>query len=221
MIIPDRTSSSPFFNPFRPTGQGVVIHATRSGQFNNPNELQGTLNWFRNPAAQVSAHWVVGDSGEKVRVIGDSMQAWHAGKHNATHWGIEVCQGTTDEPYFALQIQALVDICKGYIKDFGVPAVHNFNGFIGHEETPQGIGAGKSDPGSMFPWSDFIMKLQDVPPAPRVWIYGNEMAGCELRGKQQFIWNQGVEVDAIGDYNGDFPGAHYHNQGGAWVQVLP
>jgi hypothetical protein len=54
----------------------------------------------------------------------------------------------------------------------------------------------------------------------RKFLYGDENAGLEVRGNQQFFWNLGVEVDAIGDYAGDFPGAHYHNQGGAWVKVL-
>ncbi len=63
-------------------------------------------------------------------------------------------------------------------------------------------------------------------PAERVWLYGNEQAGCEVRGKQLFYWHNGIEVDAVGDYEGKLPGAHYHHAGqnpdgsDNWVEVL-
>jgi N-acetyl-anhydromuramyl-L-alanine amidase AmpD len=159
MIAPDRISTSPHSNPFPPSGQGVVIHATRSGKSMNPTELEGTLNWFKNPVAQVSSHWVIGRNGEKVRVIADDRQAWHAGIHNATHWGIEVVQGVESDGFTEPQLMALVEVCKGY----GVPVAHDMNGFVGHQETPQGRAVGKSDPGRLFPWEWFIEQIQEVP----------------------------------------------------------
>lgn len=69
--------------------------------------------------------------------------------------------------------------------------------------------------------------LTQAPAAPRVWAWGNEVAGCEVRGKQLFYWHNGVEIDAVGDYEGNFVGAHYHREGPdvngvqQWRQVLP
>ena len=60
-----------------------------------------------------------------------------------------------------------------------------------------------------------------APPAPRVWLYGNEMAGLEIVGKQQRIWNQGVNTDRLGMEDGSRVGTHLHNQGGEWVELAP
>lgn len=167
MIKPDKTSFSPHSNPFRPAGTGVVIHATRSGKPGFAMELAATLNWFANPDSQVSSHWVIGRQGEKVRVIADTAQAWHAGEHNATHFGIELEQGVESDGFTDAQIDALVEVCRGYVEDFGIAPVHSpstlMSGFIGHQETVQGKRAGKTDPGKLFPWDRFIALLS--PPA--------------------------------------------------------
>lgn len=165
MTQPDRTSTSPHFNPRPPSGQGVVIHATRSGKSMNPTELEGTLNWFKNPASQVSAHWVIGRDGTKVRVIPDSQQAWHAGSHNATHYGIELEQGDEDDGFTVPQMASLIEVCRGYV-ELDVRPIHSFDGFIGHDETPQGRASGKSDPGYLFNWSGLITGLANVTPTP-------------------------------------------------------
>lgn len=191
MITPDRIVLSPNATPGKPVGLGVVIHATRSGVSNNPNELQGTINWFLRRDVGLSAHWVVGPNGEKVRMVPDTMQAIHAGEHNATHWGIEVCQGVESDGFAEAQYEALEDICIGYVEDFGVPVIHVLDssqkGFIGHEETAQGIRQGKSDPGRLFDWTKFISSLT-IPEVKEeddlkihfeeaVWFAGREFGG--------------------------------------------
>ena len=165
MIAPDITSTSPNFSHVKPSGQGVVIHATRSGVSMNPNELEGTLNWFKQGASQVSSHWVIGRNGVTCRVVSDGLMAWHAGEHNATHWGIELEQGVEADGFTDVQMDALVRVCKGYVQDFGVSPVHSMTGFIGHQQTPQGKRVGKSDPGMLFDWTGFINKLSATPPS--------------------------------------------------------
>lgn len=170
MIAPDRISTSPFSNPYPVAGTHVVIHATRSGQSMNPNELEGTLNWFKNPTAEVSAHWLVGRNGQKIRIIPDSRQAWHAGEHNAAMFGIELEQGVSADGFTPPQMAALAAICRGYVSDFGVAPVHTRivtkGGFIGHEETIQGRRVGKTDPGPNFDWDFFVAMLQPQQPEP-------------------------------------------------------
>lgn len=60
------------------------------------------------------------------------------------------------------------------------------------------------------------------PTAPRIWLYGSEAAGLELRGKQQVTWNDWVEVDKLGTdgTDGGFVGSHLHREGETWRQVL-
>lgn len=195
MIEPDRTSTSPFSNAFPPFGTGVVIHSTRSGTSMNPTELEGTLNWFKNPAAKVSSHWVIGRRGEKVRVIPDDRQAWHAGWHNATHWGIEVEQGVEADGFTPEQMTALVAVCKGYA-EMGVPRIHDFNGFVGHQETPQGRASGKSDPGVRFDWDWFINALYQEEAAPVPVGIGAHYAD----GSDEEIWapREGKVLDGVG-----------------------
>jgi len=125
----------------------------------NPGEMEGTLNWFANPASKVSAHWVIARDGRAARVIPDNFSAWHAQEHNVTHWGIELEQGVEGDGFTDAQIAKLILVCQGYVEDFGVPAVHAMNGFVGHQETAQGRRVGKSDPGVLFPWGEFIAAL--------------------------------------------------------------
>lgn len=89
-----------------------------------------------------------------------------------------------------------------------------------------------TDPG----WADFIIRLsEEVKQSPvwkndmtetKTWLYGNEQGGCEVRGKQLFYWHNNVETDAVGDFEGKYPGSHYHHAGDdddgkpIWVEVL-
>jgi len=53
-----------------------------------------------------------------------------------------------------------------YVRGFGVPIKHasvntlSRGGFIGHDETPQGLAIGKDDPGYKFDWDRFIHSLE-------------------------------------------------------------
>lgn len=67
----------------RPTNvklQGVVVHWWDDPK-KNPT-LSGVRSWFKNPASQVSAHYVV-ESGTVVQMVRDDNVAWHAG---SKHW---------------------------------------------------------------------------------------------------------------------------------------
>jgi N-acetyl-anhydromuramyl-L-alanine amidase AmpD len=135
----------------------------------NPSELEGTLNWFARKDTRVSSQWVIGRRGEKVRVIPDEWQSWHAGEHNGVAFGIELEQGVETDGFTPVQISALVTICRGYMVDYGIPAVFDpdmtASGFLGHEDSPQGRRVGKSDPGGLFDWPAFLAKLtpQETP----------------------------------------------------------
>lgn len=161
MISPDLVSTTPHFDPGKPLGTGVVIHSTRSGISMFPPEFQATLNWFKNPESKVSSHWVIARDGRKCRVLGDDNRAWHAGRTiNNSHWGIELEQGHERDGFTPEQIAALVDVCAGYVSDYGVAPVRALSGFVGHQDTPQGVATGKSDPGALFPWDFFIEALR-------------------------------------------------------------
>lgn len=165
MIIPDLTRLSPNVNDaLMPAGvKTVIIHCTRSGVSMNPTEFEGTLNYMSRPGT-TSSQWVISRTGLAARVVPDNRQAWHAQEDNDNAWGIEVEQGVETDGFTPPQLSKLIEVCRGYMTDFGVPAEHAASshspGFIGHQETVQGRRNGKSDPGSLFPWEDFINTLR-------------------------------------------------------------
>ncbi len=62
----------------------IVIHITDGGA-----NINGTISWFKNPAAKVSSHYVIGQDGEIVQMVAHNDVAWHAGSANGTSIGIE------------------------------------------------------------------------------------------------------------------------------------
>ena len=63
----------------------LVIHFTAGGT------LQGCVDWFKNSANRVSAHYVLGKDGRAVQMVKHAEKAWHAGK---SEWkGRSNCNG--------------------------------------------------------------------------------------------------------------------------------
>src|SRR5213075_2565387 len=61
----------------------IIIHTVQGS-------YAGCINWFQNPAAQVSAHYVVRSSdGEITQMVDDSDIAWHVACFNSQSIGIE------------------------------------------------------------------------------------------------------------------------------------
>jgi hypothetical protein len=61
----------------------IVMHSTTS------RNVEGTIAWFQDPRAQVSAHYIIGRDGEIYQMVRDSDKAWHAKGANADSIGIE------------------------------------------------------------------------------------------------------------------------------------
>ncbi|NEP60691.1 MAG: peptidoglycan DD-metalloendopeptidase family protein [Symploca sp. SIO2G7] len=58
---------------------------------NTDGSFRGTVSWFKNPASQVSAHYVISRQGEIIQMVKDEDTAWHAGRRsdNRRSIGIE------------------------------------------------------------------------------------------------------------------------------------
>jgi N-acetylmuramoyl-L-alanine amidase len=108
------------------------------------------------PAAKVSAHYMIEEDGRIFRLVREDCRAWHAGVSswrgntdiNARSIGIELVNpghefGYRDFP--EAQIAALVELSRGILKRHPIPA----RNVVGHSDVAP---ARKTDPGERFPW---------------------------------------------------------------------
>ncbi len=124
----------------------VVIHYTAMQSF---SEARARLC---DPAAEVSAHWLIGRDGRAEALVDESLRAWHAGAGawggvadvNSASIGIELVNGG-NEPFAAPQTAALARLLAGVMDRWGIPA----RAVIGHADmAPER----KRDPGPRFDW---------------------------------------------------------------------
>jgi N-acetyl-anhydromuramyl-L-alanine amidase AmpD len=103
----------------------IVLHHTAMAA-----DAVDTGKFFQNPAAKVSAHYVVGRDGLIIRCVPDEKRAWHAGRSefqgqpdvNTFSIGIEICNvGDNVEPYPEAQMQAVLALTAWLAKTHGVP----------------------------------------------------------------------------------------------------
>lgn len=119
-----RFVGSPNFNR-RPQGEisAIVVHATANGT------LERVVDWFNNPAAQVSAHYTIGKDGTTVQHVSDEHRAWHAGtsewqgRSDLNSWsiGIELVNWNNGaDPFPEAQHLALVNLAGYLCKKYGI-----------------------------------------------------------------------------------------------------
>jgi len=104
------------------------------------------------PAAQVSAHWLISELGEAEALVPEEARAWHAG---AGYWagltdvnshsiGIELAN-RGNHPFPEPQMQALEALLRGIMQRWHIPP----HRIIGHSDMAP---ARKGDPGPRFDW---------------------------------------------------------------------
>jgi len=128
----------------------VVIHTTQGS-------YAGTINWFQNPAANVSAHYVIRSSdGQITQMVREKDIAFHAGNwtYNTQSIGIEH-EGFVDNPswYTDAMYRASAALTRNVCLKYGIPMTRSR--VIGHFEVP---GATHTDPGPNWNWT-FYMQL--------------------------------------------------------------
>jgi N-acetylmuramoyl-L-alanine amidase len=104
------------------------------------------------PAAEVSAHWLLMPDGTALRMVDEALRAWHAGAGtwggvgdvNSRSIGIELANSGA-EPFAAPQMAALEALLRRIRLRWGIPP----QGVIGHADmAPER----KADPGPRFDW---------------------------------------------------------------------
>ncbi|MDO5621311.1 MAG: N-acetylmuramoyl-L-alanine amidase [Paracoccus sp. (in: a-proteobacteria)] len=104
------------------------------------------------PAAEVSAHYLIDLDGRIEQLVDERQRAWHAGAGawqglddiNSRSIGIEL-QNTGDQPFPEPQMAALESLLHGIMARWNIPP----QGVIAHSDMAPGR---KTDPGPRFDW---------------------------------------------------------------------
>ncbi|QHF93265.1 nucleoside transporter [Streptomyces sp. NHF165] len=128
----------------------IVIHVTQGS-------YAGSISWFQNPEAQVSAHYVVRSSdGEVTQMVRDADTAYHARSANASSLGIEH-EGYIDDPswFTDAMYRSSAALTRHLADAHGIPKDREH--IIGHSEAP---GNDHTDPGPHWDWDTYMALVQ-------------------------------------------------------------
>lgn len=132
-------------------------------------DAASAINWLASPESKVSAHYVVTEDGDIVRMVAEDKRAWHAGR---AHWrgvsdinsasiGIEIVNPGHEwgyRPFPTPQIQALVPLVHEIVQRHRITR----GNVVGHSDVAP---ARKQDPGEFFPWAT-LARLRLALPRP-------------------------------------------------------
>jgi len=121
------------------------------------------------PAAKVSAHYVVEENGRVMRLVAEDKRAWHAGR---SHW-----RGLTDVNSASIGIEIVNPGHEHGYRGFPREQIAAVVQLVAETKDRHGIGRGdvvghsdvaprrKRDPGELFPWSK-LARLRLALPRP-------------------------------------------------------
>ncbi|MFC8261669.1 N-acetylmuramoyl-L-alanine amidase [Streptomyces sp. NPDC057291] len=124
----------------------VIIHVTQGS-------YAGSIKWFQDPTAEVSAHYVVRSSdGQITQTVRDSDTAYHAKEANASALGIEH-EGYIDDPswFTDTMYRASAALTRALCDKYRIPKDRAH--IIGHSEAP---GTDHTDPGRYWDWNRYM-----------------------------------------------------------------
>lgn len=128
----------------------VVLHYT--GMIDGASAIARLAD----PEAKVSAHYVVAEDGQVVRMVDEAHRAWHAGRSwwrgttdiNSASIGIEIVNPGHEfgyRPFPEAQIDAVIELLAGIMERHSITR----GNVVGHSDVAP---ARKEDPGELFPW---------------------------------------------------------------------
>ncbi|MDE4098789.1 N-acetylmuramoyl-L-alanine amidase [Phaeobacter gallaeciensis] len=140
---------SPNFGPRRDglIPQFVVLHYTAM------ETAEAALQRLCDPAAEVSAHYLIGQDGTLWQMVEEAQRAWHAGAGewcgledlNSRSIGIEL-DNRGDHPFSEPQMTRLERLLGDILRRWEIAS----EGVIGHSDMAPGR---KCDPGARFDWA--------------------------------------------------------------------
>ena len=145
----------------------VVLHYT------GMRTAAEALERMCDPAAEVSAHYMIDEDGTVIRLVNEEKRAWHAGRSswrgvtdiNSASVGIELVNPGHEwgyRPFPDAQMDALLPLLADVIDRHDIPRAN----VVGHSDIAP---ARKSDPGELFDW-DRLAQLRLALAKPKLAI---------------------------------------------------
>ena len=143
----------------------IVLHYT------GMPDAEGAIARLTSPEAKVSAHYLVQENGEILRLVDEERRAWHAGKSywrgvtdvNSASVGIEIVNPGHEfgyRPFPDEQIAALIPLVADIKDRHGIGR----GNIVGHSDIAP---ARKEDPGELFPWPALAKRRLALPSPTR------------------------------------------------------
>ncbi|WP_329430082.1 N-acetylmuramoyl-L-alanine amidase [Streptosporangium sp. NBC_01495] len=134
----------------------IVIHVAQGS-------YSGTISWFQNSAAKVSAHYVVRSSdGDITQMVREKDRAFHAGNDNRRSIGIEHEGYVNNASWFTDSMyRASAALTRDIAGRYGIPKDRAH--IVGHNEVP---GADHTDPGPNWDWTRYMQLVTGTPTNP-------------------------------------------------------
>ena len=191
----------------RPAASAVdilVLHYTDMA------DAEAALARLCDPAAAVSAHYLIDDDGTTYRLVSETRRAWHAGR---SHWrgrdginafsiGIELVNPGHSHGYRAFpqaQMAALRALAQEVMERHGIPP----RNVLGHSDVAPGR---KVDPGHLFDWPGLAragVGLWPTAAAPDTGVAAplrRGQQGAAVRALQDALADYGYGVAADGAF---------------------
>ncbi len=141
----------------------LVLHYT------GMQDAASAIERLTNAEAKVSAHYLIAEDGQIVKMVDEDKRAWHAGR---SHWrglkdlnsvsvGIEIVNPGHEwgyRPFPIAQIDALIPL----VQDIMMRHKITRGNVVGHSDIAP---ARKEDPGELFPW-ERLARLRLALPSP-------------------------------------------------------
>ena len=139
-------------------------HDSREGQvidmlvlhYTGMQTLEAAIARLTDHRAQVSAHYLVTDSGDLICMVDEGERAWHAGASswrgvtniNSRSIGVEIENPGHENgyrPFSDIQMDAVTRLCSDILSRHSIPA----RNVVGHSDVAP---TRKTDPGELFDW---------------------------------------------------------------------
>ena len=169
---------------------------------------EAAIALLRDPAREVSCHYVVEETGRILQLVPEARRAWHAGVScwrgerdmNSASIGVEICNAGHDGglPEFpGAQIAAVIALCRDVMSRHGVKPAR----VLAHSDiAPER----KRDPGERFPWAELAaagVGLWTTPEPPSDPLAARGHEGPHVRGLQTLLALYGYDLEANGVYD--------------------